>query len=102
MMVAQPPRSPPGIRGGSSQGRRQARVERFTGPPPHGPSSEASSSGVPPLPDTCTEECAPVFEAFYAECHPAFDDTAQAEDHAAFLALCQPNGPHAGEGSGGH
>ena len=46
-------------------------------------------STMPPLPILCSPECAPVYEDFYAECHPTFDGTAEETSYAAFLGLCQ-------------
>lgn len=50
----------------------------------------------PPLPTTCTPQCAPSFEDFYSECHPSFDGTADAPAFDAFLAQCQAQPPPGG------
>ena len=46
-------------------------------------------STMPPLPIQCSPECAPVYEDFYAECHPTFDGTDEEASYTAFLNLCQ-------------
>jgi hypothetical protein len=43
----------------------------------------------PPMPRQCTTECAQVFEQFYAECHPTFDNTDEGRIFSGFLAQCQ-------------
>ena len=53
-------------------------------------------ASLPPLPTSCTPQCAGVFEHFCSECHPAFDATADAAAFDSFLVQCQAQPPPGG------
>ena len=53
------------------------------------------------IPDTCTPQCADMFEEMYAECHPRFETLGITQQTRELLAACQGVPVPAGPG-GGH